>query len=69
MEYTTWNIVGTSIVSEIQASFWPTGRAGIEGQCRAVRAIFCGTKLSGKGGKDKPANYPKPEFPNSSHIH
>ena len=45
MEYAMQNIVGTSIVYEIQALFRPAGGRGIEGQCGQH---FDGTKLSWK---------------------
>ena len=39
MEYAMRNIVGTSIVNEIQALFRPAGGGGIEGQCGQIKAM------------------------------
>ena len=34
-----YNSVGKSMVTEIHDLFWPTSRAGIEGQCREQRGL------------------------------
>ena len=52
MEYAMRNIVGTSIVYEIQALFRPAGGGGIKRQCTTVWATFWWNKIDLEGGKN-----------------